>query len=1185
MQRNRSRLLTIVVIILSLLLVACDSEETPTATPLPATATATATAVPNPSSTPTSDDEPTVQTEGVFFSELLTGVPGGNSQEFIELYNAGSEPVDLMGWSIFYLLGEGQAEELVYRWTETAVIPPHGHVLLVREGQDVGAAADGFFTQSLFEGKGGLLLRDKTQQTMDLLGWGDAPAEFTAGEPVAASDDGASLERLPGGGAGNGQNSGSNAADFAALATPNPQNSGSPITPPPDEYLTIAITAPDVIEPGTEFSLAIEVGNVSETAVPNVTVSIPIAGHFELLAAPDGAELADGRLAWTMSEISANGSQTAEISLQSPFTYVDTLLTGYFADADGYLAAFGQPQLISMAGGAISIATARELVGDVVSVEGIATMYTGGFFAGSTGNKFYMQDETGGIQVYVPDGQGQVNVAIGDRVRVTGLIEPYRDSLELIPVEVPQDVEVLATAEQPAPLPVTAEDVNNSDAILGELVVIEGTALAVEEFSFDYQVQIDTGTGETATVLIEKDTGATAELVEIGQNYRIVGVSEFYQGLRQVKPRRQSDIVEIIPPIVLLEMQTDNTAQPGDVLTYTVTAANYTAEPLTNVLIELEVPGGEANALQVQPDENGISANGDVIWQVDELAAEGGTAVLQYFFTVPDDQTEPLVATPAQLTTDAQTEPVLSNTFTTFMGDTVPIWAIQGEGDRSPYVGIEAATSGVVTAVFPELNGFFIQDLELDDNPATSDGLFVFTGVLPITAQVGDLLDVNGRVREISGQTALQVEALDNIVLNSPGYTNVFNPVPYDPPQDPVAALAYNEALEGVLVGLTEPALVVGPTTRFGEYSLVYEKWGVTSVARTDESGFLMVVDDGSTVAHDDQSSLAYAVANGDVVQNLVGPLAYTFGNYKIEPIVVPEVVVAERPLPTIRPAASNELSIATFNVENLFDLLTPHPSSPPLPTVFEYRAKLHKIAQTIVAMGAPTIIGLQEVENLEVLQDLVEEEPIAGFGYEPFLVEGNDSRGIDVGYLVRSDLATVQSVTAHDAPGELFARPPLVMTATVHLDSGDQTVIVLNNHFLSLSAGEEVTEPVRAAQAAWNATVMEALASNNPEAHFVVLGDLNSFYQTLPVDTLEDAGLQHVYRYLPEEERPYTYNFEGRTQTLDHILVSSALFDRLTLVDVLHSNADYPIADPEDSSFRRVSDHDPLVAIFNFAQ
>ena len=917
--------------------------------------------------------------------------------------------------------------------------------------------------------------------------------------------------------------------------------------------------------------------------MPNVTISLPVANHFELLTMPDGAELVDGRLTWNFPEIEANGSYMAEIGLQSPFTYIDTLLSSYFADADNYLAAFGPPQLIAMAGGAIPIATARNLVGSIVTVEGVATMYTGGFFAGSSSTKFYIQDETGGVQIFVPGGMNAVNINLGDVVRVTGEIEIFRDSVEVIPADLERDIERVGTDEPlPEPRPVSATELESA---VGSYVMVEGTITRLEEFNFSYELDLQDAAGNTLLIYIEKDTDVTSESIAIGSEYRVAGIGELASGQLQLKPRLQTDLAEIIPPIVLLEMQTANTALPGEVLTYTLTASNYTPNPLTEVFIDLTVPGGLNNAFQVQPNEVGISAYGEVVWVIDELPGDGGKAVVEYYFTMPDNQTEPLVAEPAQLTTGQMAEPVLSNSFITFIGDSVPIWAIQGEGDRSPYVGIETQTSGVVTAVFPELSGFFIQDLEPDDDPATSDGLFVFDGELPITVQVGDLLEINGQVREISGQTTLQVATLDDIALNSSGYTNVFNPVPYDPPQDPVEALLYNEALEGVLVSLVEPVLVVGPTTRFGEYSLVHEKWGITSMARTNESGFLMYVDDGSTVAHDDQSTLPYAVANGDVVQNLVGPLAFTFGNYKIEPIFMPEIVRAERPLPTIRPTESNEFSIATFNVENLFDWLTPHPSSPPLPTVFEYRTKLDKIAQTIVAMGAPTIIGLQEVENLSVLQDLVEEETLAEFGYEPFLVEGNDSRGIDVGYLVHSGLATVEGAAAFDAPDDLFARPPLVITITAHLESGNQTVIVLNNHFLSLSAGEEATEPVRAAQAAWNAAVIEQLAASNPAAHFVVLGDLNSFYQTLPSQTLQDSGLRHAYEFLPADELPYTYIFDGRTQSLDHMLMSPALFDQLALVEVLHTNADYPIGDPEDSSPRRVSDHDPLVAIFTFAE
>jgi predicted extracellular nuclease len=83
---------------------------------------------------------------------------------------------------------------------------------------------------------------------------------------------------------------------------------------------------------------------------------------------------------------------------------------------------------LAVEGGAIPIAVARTLEGKRVTVEGIATMYTDGFYAGTTGTKFYLEDETGGIQAYCPGGKDLVTVDVGDRVRVTGEIEVYRDS-------------------------------------------------------------------------------------------------------------------------------------------------------------------------------------------------------------------------------------------------------------------------------------------------------------------------------------------------------------------------------------------------------------------------------------------------------------------------------------------------------------------------------------------------------------------------------------------------------------------------------------------------------------------------------------------------------------------------------------------------------------------------------------
>lgn len=1167
-------------VLLLLVLIACRQTPDDVPTPLSPTATAIpATAVadePTPAAEPTADG-------GVLISELLPGVPGDNNREFVELYNSGNTAVDLDGWSLWYRFNENQADQLLYQWGGRSHIPPFGHTLLLRAEQDVGITPDATFDLSLFERKGGVILYDAAGNVVDALGWGsDAPAAAFMGDPAPIPSDGHSLERLPGGELGNGRNSHNNAADMVA-ATPNPQNSGSPLTPLPAERLALSLTAPQLLPPGEQFEYVVEVTNLSEQATA-VQVTVPIADHFTLIAAPDGAVLADGWLTWQTAVLEPNASASATVTLESPYTYIDTIVTGANATAAGLLPAYSAPQLVVMGGGAVPIAVARQLIGSQVTVEGVATMYTGGFFSGSTSQKFYIEDETGGIQIFAPGGQGIFDIEIGDVVRVTGTTEYYRDSLELIPGDASSDVEIIGTAEPPPPLPVTAADIETNDAVLGRLAILEGTAVRIDEFNFSYEIALQDAAGDVTLVLIEKDTGVTAEPLELGSQYRFTGITEFYQAERQLKPRLPSDILEIFPPVLLVTQQGDNSALPGDELTYTITAVNHTADPMTNVQIITAVPDGDGQLVAINDDGQ---QDGNVItWTIAELPGSGGRASVSYTVQVNDDAIEPVVAAGATAVADQWSDPASAAPFITFVGEGgVPIWAVQGFGNKSPYVGSEATTQGIVTATFLDLDGFWIQELDSDADPATSAGLFVLFDQPTFPVQVGDAVQITGLVRELSGQTTLTPTSRDQIVVLSSGNA-LPAPQVYDPPQDQAEALAYNESLEGMLVAVNDTAVAVGPSTRYGEYTVVYEKWGVDQVRRTDPVGYTIYVDDGSTVAHDDQTTLPYAVQRGDRVSGLVGPLAFTFGNYKIEPTTLPVVETAVVELPTFPAASPNELSVATFNVENLFDFRDPHPSSPAPPLPGEYRQRLAEIADAIVAMGAPTVIGLQEVENLEVLQEIAAEAVLAEFGYEAYLIEGFDSRGIDVGYLVRSDRATVDLVSTEGAPETLFARPPLLLQVTLFVDGDDPTIYFLNNHFLSLSAGEAATEPIRTAQAQWNADVINALRAQDLDAYFVVLGDLNSFYQTLPLDTLAAAAdLRHVYEWLSAEERPYTYNFEGRTQTLDHILVSPALFARLERVQALHINADFPLPDPADLSFRHISDHDPLLALFSFGE
>ncbi|MEZ4646622.1 MAG: lamin tail domain-containing protein [Chloroflexota bacterium] len=1159
------------------LFTAC-AEDAPTPTPEVATAVPTTPAENTPP--PAATTAPAPLSDGVVISEVLIGVPGGNNYEFIELYNGGETAVSLAGWSLWYASKAGQDPEQLITWDNSAAVPPFGHYLLIHEEQDFGLIPDATFALSLSNKQGGLLLRDANDNVIDAFGWGETvPDGFFTGAPIPVPESGDSLERLPGGSTGNGQNSGDNTADFQANAAPNPQNSGSALTPAVTNKLELLLEAPEVVEPGAEFSYLITVGNTMDTAARDVVVTIPIPDYFTVVSLPSGFSSEEGAIVWQISDLPAASEMDADVKLQSPYTYVDTLVNGYYADAAGLIRSYGSPQLITMAGGAVPIAIARDMVGSVVGIEGVATMYTDGFFAGTTGTKFYMEDDSGGIQVYIPGGMGVVNVAIGDNVHVTGKIELYRDSLEIIPVTIPDDVLVLDSGEPLLPAPITVLDNETDDAIIGRLTTLAGTVTRVEEFSFSYELDIADDQGNMTLVYIEKETGVSAEPIDLGEQYRITGISEFYSGLRQIKPRLQSDIERIYPPIVWVEMRSANNVQPGNPLTYTITVYNYTETAVTNLTILAPIPN---NLPDVQPDTNGLVASGSVTWQIAEIPGAGGSAIVTYVLSVPDDATDFLQAPAVTVTADSLPEPLTSDEFITFIGEGVPIWAIQGSGDRSPYVRSDATTTGIVSGVFPDLHGFFIQETETDDNPATSAGLFVLygnasdaVGTLPVA--VGDLVQLTGRVRELSGQTTLNVTNPDALIIHSSD-----NPLPpatvIDPPQETAAAAIYNETLEGMLVTLGETAVAAAPVTQYGEYVLVYDRWGVETVPRGAETGFFIIVDDGSSIVHESQETLPTPIAVGDQISDLTGPLAFTYDQFKIEPIVTPTVIMAERPLPSLPPIADNELRIATFNTENFFDNSDPHPSSPPLPTRDEYEHKLAKLADAIVHMGAPQIIGLQEVENIDVLADLAATEALASFNYQPYLIEGYDSRGIDVGYLVRTDVVTISGFTAYPEPNGLMSRPPLVITATVQGPSGPLTFYVLNNHFLSLSAGEEATEATRTAQAAWNVTIMDEIRAAHPDALFVVMGDLNSFYETPPLTTLQASGLHHVYEFLPDEERPYTYIFEGATQTLDHILLSPELFDAVTAVTALHIDANYPLPSTDDASAKHVSDHDPLI-------
>lgn len=1121
----------------------------------------------------------------IVISEVMTGIQGNNNYEFIELYNDGEEIIDLNGWSLWYRLSNSEEDLPVIAWQETTLIPPDGHFLLGRAGEELDLPVDGVFEQALNTSGGGIALRESNGSIADALGWGTAPANFTEGTGAPAPENGQSLERAPGGAAGNGSDTDNNASDFIISSVPAPQNSGSPLTPTTDLPIQILMDAPSTVEPGATFDLSLTVRNLADSAINDVTAYLTLPAELTISQQPLELVFIDDQGIWAIGRLEAGGERSLTLRLAAPWRYIDLTLRGAHVEARGVARpAFAAPHWTRIEGGVIPVEIARGMLGETITVVGTATMYTGGFYAGSAGTKFYLQDESGGIQVYVPDGASTVEVGIGDRVQVTGRIELYRGSIELVPQ--PEDVLVLDGGNPIEPQEIELEQtVFDATPFLGELVGLQGTAVRAEEFSYSYEVDLVDDQGHLLTLYLDKLTEMSSEPVDIGHQYYAVGILEVLDTTVRLNPRLQADLTEIFPPGLRIVADRPSSVLPGETFIVTLRVFNNTAETLDNVVVRASLPNQGANTVEML--DGGTIQTGNMEWRIGSLEGDGAMAEIRFHMTAPSDVGQiDFVGLSAE--TENQVYPS-DEPLRVFIGTGVPIWAIQGEGDISPYKLETLTTQGIVTGVFPELFGFWIQEIETDDDDATSAGLFISLEApqepytledLALPVEPGDLVQVTGQVREISQQTQIRLADLSDVTVLI--QNSALPPaVELDPPVDNSDAVVYYEALEGMLVSVEGPAVAVAPISKYGEIALVLQYYGVNRLWRGSPSGMMITTDDGSQMVHYDRSTLPYVVQTGDQVEGLLGPLAFTFGQYKIELLENPIVTVSVRELPSLPALGENELGLMTWNVEDLFDILDPNPVDIPRLRLADYELALEKIANTILAAGAPTIVGLQEVENLAILEDLVELPSLAAFNYLPFLLEGTDSRGIDVGYLVRGDRANVLNVEQFTAPEGLTSRPPLLIVVEVHSDGGTETLYVLNNHFTALSGGEQATEPRRIAQAAWNAEVMETLLLADPAGHGVVMGDLNSFYDTPPIEALEAIGLQHVFDTLPPDER-YTYIYQGISQTLDHILVTPELMARLLRVDVLRTNADYAPPIPGDDSPMRKSDHDAVVVVFS---
>lgn len=292
----------------------------------------------------------------------------------------------------------------------------------------------------------------------------------------------------------------------------------------------------------------------------------------------------------------------------------------------------------------------------------------------------------------------------------------------------------------------------------------------------------------------------------------------------------------------------------------------------------------------------------------------------------------------------------------------------------------------------------------------------------------------------------------------------------------------------------------------------------------------------------------------------------------------------------------ANELTVVSQNLNRFFDDRDDGNNEKVLKPE-HYQKRLNQLVTKIVHdYKQPDLLMFQEVENINILRDicklLVKAHRIH---YQPFLIEGNDSSGIDVGYLVKDSWRVNSSSSMHknttfkSKNSRLFSRPPLV----IELCSA-QCITVMNLHLRSMRGLRskrkgKYTALKRRQQAETIARWIQQFQGRNPSAQLIVAGDFNALTPSDPyvdvVGTIKGNPDAHRPRWKSadlvsrdlidvtqrvSQKNRFSFKYKGRKQQLDYLLISSNLVGHLRYVEFTPINYHF-------------SDHAAVSASFEF--
>jgi len=568
-------------------------------------------------------------------------------------------------------------------------------------------------------------------------------------------------------------------------------------------------------------------------------------------------------------------------------------------------------------------------------------------------------------------------------------------------------------------------------------------------------------------------------------------------------------------------------------------------------------------------------------------------------------------------------------------GVTQTIPQIQGSGATSPFANTVQTTEGIVTAKVG--TGFFLQDKNGDNDPNTSDAVFVYMGSTPSSVNVGDQVRITATVSEFtpSGANRSYTELKDATTIvslssgNSVAATNI------------TLQGANLPALEGMLVHFVNPLVVnqsefLGTRGELTLGSSRHEQPTNRFPARSAQATALNAANEADTIVLDDgifvtPTVIPYigqdnTVRVGDSIQGLTGVVDYgAIGGggaaFKIQPTEAP-MFSRDNPREGAPVLPQGNVKVASANVLNFFTTFTngnnvfgqtgqgcqlgasnSKSNCRGADSLAEFTRQRDKIVAELKAIDAD-VYGLMEIQNNgdTTVQYLVDSLNVA-IGAPVYQVvpkpaaTGTDA--IRVAMIYKPSKLTLVGSSMSDADA-INNRPP--MAQTFQAANGAKFSLVVN-HLKSKGScpsGSGADADNGDYQSCWNATRMQqatrlvtsfvpqvVAAAGDPDV--LLIGDFNAYGMEDPIAIITNQGFENqLERFVRPVEIPHSFIFDGTSGYLDHALASGALKSQVVGAAEWHLNADEPTVidynldgKPQDLYTPlpyRASDHDPVV-------